>query len=79
MNNIYILAQADLNQAPSQITSAPTAQGQETMTKTTAPSDPNTATKQTPPFNINQLIFIGLLILVMYMLLFRGPRKRQQE
>ncbi len=80
MNNLYILAQADLNDAPAQINSGEGSQTQETGTKAPGTTDSNTPTGKGPGgIQIQQLIFIGLLIVIMYMILFRGPRKRQQE
>lgn len=79
MNDTWILAQAPGEQAPSGITSTPVTE-QETQTSTVA-SDSNAPIAPRPParspyFN---LIFIGLMFVVMYFLLFRGPRKREQE
>ncbi|MHC4556615.1 MAG: preprotein translocase subunit YajC [Planctomycetota bacterium] len=79
MNNLWILAQARSNDAPSGISSEPvTSQDQ---TTTTAQADPNMppATTKRSPFGGSQLIFLGLMFVVMYMILFRGPRKKQQQ
>jgi preprotein translocase subunit YajC len=78
MNNVWILAQG--NEAPSSITSEPIAA--EDTTETTTSSDPN-ATGVTPQgrrtFGSYNLIFLGLMFVLMYMILFRGPRKKQQQ
>ncbi|MHC4595232.1 MAG: preprotein translocase subunit YajC [Planctomycetota bacterium] len=76
MNNVWILAQPEPDQAPSRITSEPVNSQSEAME--TVPSDPNA------PAGIPQrrglfgsygnLIFLGLMFAVMYMILFRGPR-----
>ena len=79
MNDMWILAQAPDEQAPSGITSAPVTE-QETQTSTVA-SDPNAPIAPRPPARspYGNLILIGLMFVVMYFLLFRGPRKREQE
>jgi preprotein translocase subunit YajC len=82
MNNVWILAQADSNAAPSGITSEPVASNnQNNQTTTTAQSEPNTpsAAKKPNPFGGTQLIFLAMLFVLMYMILFRGPRKKQQQ
>ena len=84
MNNTWILAKADGTDAPSGITSEPvTSQGQ---TSTTAPgsvaADPNAApgTTARKPFGFgSQWIFIGLMFVMMYFIIFRAPRKKQQQ
>jgi len=80
MNNLWILAEIQAEQAPSVITSEPVT-GEETGTTTTAP-EPVTGVPAKPaqkPFDGPSLIFLGLMFVVMYFLLFRGPRKKQQE
>lgn len=82
MNNLYMLAQADLNEAPSQISSGQGSQGQETGTKASGTSDNNNVDKQPgqkKPFEPTSLIILMLMLVVMYFILFRGPKKRQQE
>ncbi len=84
MNNTWILAKADGNDAPSGIASEPvTSQGQ---TSTTAPgnvpADPNAASgtaQRKSPFGNSSWIFIGLMFVMMYFILFRAPRKKQQQ
>ena len=80
MNNMWILAQAPGDQTPSGITSEPvTEQGEAT---TSVPSDPNAAapvTQERKSFGGTSLLFLGLMLVVMYLLLFRGPRKKQQQ
>jgi preprotein translocase subunit YajC len=84
MSNTWILAKADGADAPSGITSEPvTSQGQ---TSTTAPgnvpADPNAASgtaRRKSPFENSSLIFIGLMFVMMYFILFRAPRKKQQQ
>jgi preprotein translocase subunit YajC len=79
MNNIWILAQADTNDATSGISAVPAAS--EEQTTTTVQADPNALTK-TPkpsPWGSTQLIFLAAMLVLMYMILFRGPRKKQQQ
>jgi len=78
MNNIWILAQAEPNAGPSGISSEPlTSQGQTTV----VPSDPNAAQTGPPrkPFGSSQWIFLALMFVMMYFILFRAPRKKQQQ
>ena len=79
MSKIWILAQ---NEAPSSITAEPVTGEDTTETTTVVASDPN-ATGGTPqdrrPFGGFQLIFLGLMFVLMYIILFRGPRKKQQQ
>ncbi|HUW18514.1 MAG TPA: preprotein translocase subunit YajC [Sedimentisphaerales bacterium] len=78
MNNVWILAQGEGNQAPSRIESAPVSEEGESMT--VAPdSNAPPATQPSSPFGSSQLLLLGLMFVVMYFLLFRGPRKKQQE
>jgi preprotein translocase subunit YajC len=80
MNNLWILAQTDGGDAQSGITSEPVTSDEQTTTTTTQ-SDSDTApvTKRTNPFGGTQLIFLALMFVLMYMILFRGPRKKQQQ
>jgi preprotein translocase subunit YajC len=78
MNNIWILAQA-VQQSPSGITSEPVTTEQ-TTTKTVA-YDANAPVGPAPtqkPF-ISPIFFFGLMLVLFYFLIFRGPRKKQQE
>jgi len=81
MNNVWILAQADSSEAPSTITSKPVTE-EETTTQTVA-ADPNAPgvrpQRRSPLGSYGNLIFLGVMFLLMYMILFRGPRKKQQQ
>ncbi len=85
MNNIWILAQTDAEQAPSGISSEPlTTEGETTTTTTTDsmgtdPNSMNTQQKRSPMGGYGNLIFLGLMFAMMYVVLFRGPRKKQQQ
>ena len=78
MNNIWILAQTDSGDAPSGITPE---RSSDEQTTTTTQSDPNapTGTMKRSPFGGSQIIFLALMFVLMYMILFRGPRKKQQQ
>jgi preprotein translocase subunit YajC len=80
MNNMWILAQTDSTDTPSGISSEPVTSNEQTTT-TTVQSDPNAppVTKRPNPFGGTQLIFLALMFVLMYMILFRGPRKKQQQ
>ena len=81
MNNLWILAQTEGGEAPSGITSERISSEQEEATTTTAQSDPNASQPQTTMQRSPLMQFLPfiLLFIVMYMFLFRGPRKKQQQ
>ena len=83
MNNIWILAQTEGGESSSGITSERvTSSEEETTTTTTAPADPNDlGPARRSPFGggASQFLFIGLMLVMMYLILFRGPRKKQQQ
>ena len=81
MNNIFILAENTANESRSGITAEPvTGEGQAV---TTVPDSniPASVTQQQrrPGFGYQQLIFIGLIFIVMYFIIFRGPQKQKQQ
>ena len=80
MSNIWILAQADVDEQIDTVSSEDVVE-QQTSTTDSA-GDPNgsaTATQGKKTFAPTQFLFIGLMVVVMYMLFFRGPRKKQQK
>lgn len=80
MNHIWILAQTDSSETGSGISSGPATS--EDQTTTTVESDPTTpdVTPSSRGFGgTQQLIFMGFIFVMMYLLLFRGPRKKQQQ
>jgi len=79
MDNIWILAQVDTNDATSGISAVPAAS--EEQITTTAQADPNTpaTAPKRSPWGGTQLIFLAAMLVLMYMILFRGPRKKQQQ
>jgi preprotein translocase subunit YajC len=82
MNNIWILAQAGGEEEPSTITTEPVT-SEQTTTTTTVPADSDNTKgiqqRKSPFGQYGQLIFIGLMFVLMYVILFRGPRKKQQQ
>jgi preprotein translocase subunit YajC len=79
MNNIWILAQTEANEAPSRITSEPINTEGEAIT--TVPSDSNSAgakTREQNPLG-NWIWIYAVLLLLMFFVLFRGPQKQKQE
>ena len=87
MNNLWILAglnQSDIEQPEETIITSEEVDTQaiESMTQADGTQSPGAGepvpTKQPPPPWMQYLPFI-LLFVLMYMFLFRGPRKKQQE
>lgn len=79
MNSLWILAQADGGSAPSGISSTPIASEGEATTTTSSETGAPPAQPQRTSFPPTQFIFLGLMFVLMYVILFRGPRKKQQE
>ena len=79
MNSLWILAQADSGSAPSGISSTPIASEGETSTTTSSETGAPATQPQRTAFPPTQFIFLGLMFVLMYVILFRGPRKKQQE
>jgi preprotein translocase subunit YajC len=80
MKSLWIIAQGGANEPPTKISSTPVEQEQ-TKTLQTATKDVNVPGQQqkTRGFDPMTLIFLGLLLVFMYFILFRGPKKREQE
>lgn len=79
MNNVWMLAQMEANEAPSRITSEPVTSEGEAIT--TVSSDPNavaTRTREQNPFGSWLWIYVALM-LVMVFVFFRGPQKQKQQ
>ncbi len=82
MNNIWILAQVDSSDSPSGITDSPVGSQPEEVTTTGQADTKDTGATERPGFfdgGGQQFIFIGLMLVMMYLILFRGPRKKQQK
>ncbi len=78
MKNIWILAQAETNEERVEATRIDEEEGEAT---TVVPSDPNAppVTQRRSPFGGSMWIWVVLMFVMMYFLLFRGPRKKQQQ
>jgi preprotein translocase subunit YajC len=79
MDNIWLLAQAQSSDTPSGISSTPVGSEGEAVTTTPSGTDTPPEQKPRPTFPPTQLIFLGLMFVLMYVILFRGPRKKQQQ
>ena len=81
MKSLWIVAQGGVNEPPPSISSTPVGQEQST-TLQPAKTDPNAATgpqKTQRSFDPMSLMLLALLLVFMYFILFRGPKKREQE
>ena len=75
MSNIWILAETESTGVTSEQMGS-----EETVTSTGVAADPNAAVAQRKPGLLGQpMIMFGLIAVMMYFLLFRGPRKKQQK
>ncbi len=82
MDNLWILAETAAKDTASGITSQQINADETVQTTTKTVSDSNAAGEQTVSVQKNplmQFLPIILIFVVMYFLLFRGPRKKQQE
>ncbi|MHC4076171.1 MAG: preprotein translocase subunit YajC [Planctomycetota bacterium] len=79
MNNMLILAQAPQADSSEQITAEPLTGETETTELVVTDSNTAPARPQGKPAGSFNLIILGLMFVVMYFLLFRGPRKKQQQ
>jgi len=79
MENVWILAQAESEQAPSQIRSEPGGGTGTTIQQVPDSNATGPAGQKPTSFMPTQLIFLVFLFVVMYFLLFRGPRRQQQQ
>ncbi len=76
MNNIWILAQSE---GSSGITSESVTTEQTSTTTVASDSNSTAPGERAPGLFGSPLILFGLMAVVMYFLLFRGPRKKQQQ
>jgi preprotein translocase subunit YajC len=82
MNNYWILAQAESNTPGQDVIKGEDINAQQQQqTQTAQPSEPNATApvKKQPQAAWQQFIFIGLIFVVLYFIMFRGPKKRQQQ
>ena len=80
MKNLWILAQNPTEEAPARITSEQptTEQGKATTTAPDSNAPPAAPPRQTLTNPLN-FVLLGVMLVVMYLLLFRGPQKKQQQ
>lgn len=80
MDNIWILAQASDNTTGGELLGRPVGEN-ETVTETQVATDPNSGTGSRTPQGVGmqQMILFGLMAVFMYFILFRGPKKKQQQ
>lgn len=80
MNNMWILAQVDLESQGDVITSEPVGDEAQSMTTDTAGdvNQPAGTRQQKPGLDMMSVILIGVMVFFVFMM-FRGPRKKQQE
>jgi preprotein translocase subunit YajC len=79
MDSLWILAQTESGNAPSGVSSTPVSSEGETTTTTSSETGTTPTQQQRSPFQPSQLVFLGLMFVLMYVILFRGPRKKQQQ
>ena len=79
MSKVWILAQNDA----SSVTAESVTAEETTETTTTVPSDTNATdnnqVRKSPMSSYTYWMFLGLMFVMMYFILFRGPRKKQQQ
>ena len=83
MDRIWIFAQADPNAyeviKAEEITSQNQQQTTQTTTQQAEPNAVGTTGKRPIQNQWSQLIFIALIFVILYFVMFRGPRKKQQQ
>jgi preprotein translocase subunit YajC len=80
MTDVWILAQADSEEAPSRVGSEPVqTEGEATTTVPDAPPAEETEPQGRPGSRLTSFLPLILIFVVMYFLLLRGPRKQQQQ
>jgi len=81
MDNLWILAQTEGQQVPTSIPGEPVSDQGEAQTL--VPSDANAPPAGTEgrktTSGYTHLIFIGLMFVILYFVLFRGPQKQKQQ
>jgi len=79
MSKVWILAQNDA----SSVTAESVTAEENTETTATVQSDTNTPennqVRKSPMSSLTYWMFLGLMFVMMYFILFRGPRKKQQQ
>ena len=81
MDNIWILAQAQGDQAPSSVSSEPiTDEGEMTVLVQSEPNSAAAGTQRKGLFgDYGTLVFLALCAVLFYFILFRGPQKQKQQ
>jgi len=80
MDHAWILAQADIDQAPERIGSEPVSGEGEATVAVEDPGKETPATEQKKPVSpLTQFLPLILIFVVIYMFMLRGPRKQQQK
>ncbi len=80
MANVWIIAQAEGDEAPSRITSEPVTSSDEGTAVVQDPNGDTTTAPQTKKGSpLVQFLPLILIFVVMYLFLMRGPRKQQQK
>jgi len=83
MDNIWILAQAGDQEAPTSIPGEPVSE--EGQTTTLVPDSPDSNDHSAgnegrrSASSYTSLIFIGLMFVMLYFIIFRGPQKQKQQ
>jgi preprotein translocase subunit YajC len=80
MDHVWILAQADIDDAPARIGSEPvTGEGEATVGVPDPGTDLPAADEKKPVSPLMQFLPLILIFVVIYMFMLRGPRKQQQK
>lgn len=79
MNNLWMLAQTEADREPSGISSEPVTKENEAGTLVPDSNSPETTREKQRPGGYFNLVLLGLMFVVFYFLLFKGPRKKQQQ
>ena len=79
MDNIWILAQAEPDQPDFDVSTTRTTGEEEAATLVPDSNMPAAGGEKQRTGGYSTFIMIGLMLVVFYFLLFRGPRKKQQE
>lgn len=78
MDNIWILAQ-NAEQQPSGISSEPVTESGESVVLVADPNTGPAPVAPRKPTGYYNFVILGLMFVVMYFLIFRGPKKKQQQ
>jgi len=80
MDHTWILAQADINEAPARIGSEPmTSEGEATVVVPDSNNVPPVDGEKKSVSPLMQFLPLILIFVVIYMFMLRGPRKQQQK